>query len=60
MITQDKIITRFLEQSAEYLGLNSAATSGATEGGTVTLPGYFLNYTACGQEQTSLIRGDLR
>jgi hypothetical protein len=52
MITQDEIITRFLEQSAEYFGLGTAVLNETAESETITVPGYMLCNTAHHQRQT--------
>ncbi len=46
MITQDEIITRFLEQSAEYFGLSPAVSNETAESKTITVPEYMLCNTA--------------
>lgn len=52
MITQDEIITRFLEQSADYFGLSPAVSYQASESESVTVPGFMLCNTAHHQGQT--------
>jgi hypothetical protein len=52
MITQDEIITRFLEQSASYFGLSPAVSNETAESESVTVPEYILCNTAQHQGQT--------
>ena len=52
MITQDEIITRFLEQSASYFGLGPAVSNEAAESESVTVPEYMLCNSADSHGQT--------
>jgi hypothetical protein len=52
MITQDEIITRFLEQSAHYFGLSPVVSIDTSESESVTVPEYILCNTAQHQGQT--------
>jgi hypothetical protein len=59
MISQDKIIAQFLEQSAVYFGLKQDAAAGP-EADTLSVPDYLLCTSAYPQRQVTFTAGAIR
>lgn len=60
MISQDKIIAQFLEQSAVYFGLKQDAAAAGAEADTLSVPDYLLCTSAYPQRQVTFTAGAIR